>query len=108
MAEIKLNSRHYKILKAFSKKVILREDVYIKYQTNPHYSLPFKQLEENNYIFEYMRIDDDEYVYSITTDGSNEYQLYADERIKYWIPIIISNLIATAALIVAILALLKK
>ena len=99
MSEIKLTSRHYKILKAFSKKVILRENVYSKYQTNPRYSLPFKQLEENNYIFEYMKIDDDEYVYAITTEGTNEYQLYIDERKKFLINTLLGILAILATII---------
>lgn len=105
MSEIKLTSRHYKILKHFAKKITLQEHEYTKYQKDKKYIHAFKQLEELDYIFEHMRIEADEYVYIITTDGLNEYQRYVDEQSKFWFNAIIGILALLATIISIFLAL---
>ena len=44
--------------------------------------------------------------YSLTNDGVIAYEQYREKHIKYWIPIIISNLIALTSLIVSIIAIM--
>lgn len=45
--------------------------------------------------------------YVITNDGMIVFEQYREEHIKYWTPIIISNLIAITSLIVSIIVLMQ-
>lgn len=89
----------YKLLKKFyrKKELIVKNDI--------------SDILERKHFIEiieaYLNDDGSEksFKYVITNDGVVAFEIYRESHIKYWIPIIISNLISIASLIISIIAL---